>query len=89
MYSTSPFIYTSISLLCLTLDAQGNAPLSFCIHPSSPALLLAKLYPPILQSLLGNEEALARQNARSDRVCLELFCNFFLFKRKKLDDNYM
>ena len=42
------------------------------------APLLAQLYTPILQSLLGNREALARKNARSDRVFLDFLVTFFI-----------
>ena len=47
----------------------------------TPALLLAKQSTPKQRCTLGKVEALARKNARSDRVFLELFCNFFLSKR--------
>src|SRR6476620_7423318 len=54
--------------------------ISTCQITSS--IILSKLYTLILKSLLGSVEALARQNARSDRVCLELFCCFFLSREK-------
>ncbi len=45
--------------------------------------MLSRLYTLPYSCTLGNGEAMARQNARSDRVCLELFCCFFLSEKSK------
>jgi hypothetical protein len=49
----------------------------------TPALLFAQSFTLKQRCTLGSVEALARKNARSDRVFLELFCFFFLLREKR------
>ena len=68
--------------------ANGNPPHLRCIHPSLLQILLAQPYTSTLQSLLGNGEALASTDARSNHAVL-YFSGTFFIKKKGAKDNYM
>ena len=53
-------------------------PLLYCIHHSTPALLLAQPFTSKQRCTLSSVEALASTDARSDHAVLELFGYFFL-----------
>ena len=81
LWSTSPSTYTSIRLLRSTPDAEGNHPYYSLSIKAAHASLLAQPYTPILQSLLGNGEALASTDARRDHAVLDFLVTFL--SRKK------
>jgi hypothetical protein len=63
--------------------AKGNPPYYQLSIKSAPASLLAQQHIPIQQSLLGNGEALARTDARSDHAVLDFLVTFFIKKKGK------
>src|SRR5437763_15701408 len=57
--------------------------ISYASYSFTPAPLLAKQTTQPKRCILGNVEALARTDARSDHAVLELFCFFFLSREKR------
>jgi hypothetical protein len=59
-----------------------------CIHPSRTYTIVSQTNLLNKRCTLGNVVALAGQNARSDRVCLDFLVTFFI-KKKGKDENCM
>jgi hypothetical protein len=67
----------------LPFNAEGNLLIRSVSIKAPHALLLAKQTTSLKRCTIGNGEALARQNARSDRVCLDFLVTFFIKKKGK------
>ena len=57
-------------------------------HKATHALLLAKQTTQLKRCILGNGEALARTDARSDHAVLDFLVTFFI-KKKGKNNSYM
>ena len=64
--------------------AKGNPPHLHCIHQSHTSTIVSQtIHNQYYNALLGNAEALARKNARSDHVFLDFLVTFFIKKKGK------
>jgi hypothetical protein len=83
-----PFCLRYLQLRCLPFNAEGNL-LSYSVSiKTTPAPLLAKPYTPKQRCTLGNVEALACKDARSDHAVLDFLCTFFI-KKKGANKNHL
>jgi hypothetical protein len=79
----STFRIRYLPLLYFPSDAEGNPP-HYAVSTQAPhALLLSKQTTPPNRCTLGNVEAQACTDARSDHAVLDFFVSFFIKKKRK------